>query len=118
LVDTTSIVNVLFSNSGLTQLSFGGVLGYVIGWGFKKLIRILFVIIGATLAIVGAVLVYLNTEGVITINYNQLESLIISNGQWLLGVVESGLQSSQSAMGSLSLLSGLAFGFLYGFKRG
>jgi uncharacterized membrane protein (Fun14 family) len=116
LVDTTTIVNALFSNAGLAQLSFGGVLGYVIGWGAKKLLKLISMIVGATLAVVGIIILYLNSQGVVTINYTKLDSLIVNFGQWVLESASSALQGAQLAAGSLSLVGGLIVWFLTGFK--
>ncbi|MGO9644344.1 MAG: FUN14 domain-containing protein [Candidatus Bathyarchaeia archaeon] len=118
MADVTSIIGSLLSNGELAQLGFGGVLGYLIGWGFKKLVKLISMIVSATLAIVGAILLYLNSQGVISINYGQLESLISNFGEWVLGMASSALQGAQLAAGSLSLVGGVVLGFLYGFKKG
>ena len=116
--DITSIISSLLSNGEVAQLSFGGVLGYVLGWGFKKLLKLLSVIVAATIAFIGVVLLYLNSQGVITLNYDRLQSWILGVGQWSLGIVESALANVLSAVGSLSLIGGLLLGFMLGFKRG
>jgi len=91
LADVTSIIGSVLSNGELAQLGFGGVVGYLMGWGFKKLVKLISMIVGATLAIVCAILLYLNSQGVITINYTQLESLISNFEQWVLGIAEFGV---------------------------
>lgn len=117
-VDVESIVSSLLSNVDLAQLGFGGLLGYVVGWGFKKLVRVISVIIGVTLAFVAAILLYLNAQGLITINYNRFGLWIVNVGQWVLGIAESALQSARSTLGPLSLVGGLLVGFILGFKKG
>ena len=117
-MDLASIINSLISNGEIAQLGFGGLLGFVLGWGFKKLLKLLSVIVAATIAFIGVVLLYLNSQGVITLNYDRLESWIVSAGQWSLGIAEAALLYAQSAVGSLSLVGGLLIGFMFGFKKG
>ncbi len=118
LVDSSSIVNALFSNAGLAQLSFGGILGFVIGWASKKLLKLISMIVGATLAVVGLIIAYLSTQKVITINYNQTQVLIANIGQWIIRTAESVLQSAQVSTSSIGIIGGLLLGFMLGFKRG
>ena len=113
-MDVTSIISSVLSNGELAQLGFGGVLGYVIGWGSKKLLRLLSLIVAVTLAVVGIIIAYLSAQGVITVNYGQLEVLTLNIGQWIIGTAESVLQSAQFSISSV----GIMLGFMLGFKKG
>ncbi|MGO9643773.1 MAG: FUN14 domain-containing protein [Candidatus Bathyarchaeia archaeon] len=117
MLDASSVITSILSNVSLSQLGFAGILGYVAGWGLKKLAKLLSMVVGATLAVVGLIIAYLSSQNVIIINYNQLQVLIVNIGQWIIGTAESVLRSSQLSAGSVGTIGGLLFGFALGFRR-
>lgn len=97
-------------------LAGGGVIGYVAGYGFKKLARIILTILGIIFAIDLGVLYWLQSQGVITITVNPVAlQNIIQNGEgWAAG--------QATALGALATqidagLVGFAAGALLGWSR-
>ena len=66
-----SVFGFEFLGSLLTQLGFGGTLGFVIGFALKKLLKIILVLVGLYFAS----LFYLAHEGFITINYDRFNEV-------------------------------------------
>jgi uncharacterized membrane protein (Fun14 family) len=90
---------------------FGFVTGFVIGYAFKKLSKILVIIVG--LILIGTQLLVYN--GIISINWSILESTtkdIISNQQWSLEKLKSVLLVNLPFAGAAGL------GLLIGLKKG
>jgi len=72
------------------QLGTGGVLGFVVGYAIKKMIKIAIVVMG----IFAALLIYLEYEGIINVNYDKFAGLIerasgLSGeaSQWILPII-------------------------------
>ena len=72
VVDLSSLLPSIESFSG------AGAVGALLGYGFKKLVKILLVILAAFTALIGIPLGYLTYEGVITINWDRLYALLDS----------------------------------------
>jgi uncharacterized membrane protein (Fun14 family) len=92
------------------QLGIGGIGGFVVGYAIKKISKLVVILIGVFVI----VLLYLGTQGIISINYEglwkALEGSFSFAGQaagWLIGLV-----SLIPFMGSFIV------GFLLGFKLG
>ena len=49
-----------------------GAIGALLGYGFKKLVKVLLIVLAAMTALIGVPLGYLTYEGVITINWDKL----------------------------------------------
>jgi len=56
------------------QLGVGGILGFVVGYAFKKLTKLLAILAG----IFAALLIYLANQGIISVNYGKLAELLKS----------------------------------------
>ena len=92
------------------QLGIGGVGGFVVGYAFKKISKLIIVLIGLFII----ALLYLGTSGIININYQRLfDALANSLGLareaagWLIGLISL-----------LPFLGSFIVGFLLGFKLG
>ena len=92
------------------QLGTGGVLGFVVGYAIKKMIKIVIVVMGAF----AALLIYLEYKGIINVNYDKFASLVGSASglsgkasQWLLPIVAH-----------LPFAGSFAVGAALGFKMG
>jgi uncharacterized membrane protein (Fun14 family) len=92
------------------QLGVGAVGGFVVGYAFKKLAKVLIVIIGLFVA----ALVYLGVTGVISVNYDalwravsRLLGLATEAGSWLVGFLSL-----------VPFLGSFAAGAFIGFKLG
>jgi len=92
------------------QLGIGGIGGFIVGYAFKKLSKLIIVLIGLFII----ALLYLGASGIISINYANLSSAMAG---WL-GV------AGEAAGWLIGLISILPFtgsfivGFLLGFKLG
>lgn len=98
------------------QLGFefggGAIIGGVIGFAFKKIAKIIAVIIGLELALFR----FLESRGIMTVQWDKLTAGMIKAG-------ESAASSSppswvMSILSTLSVGAGFTGGFLIGFKKG
>ena len=71
-VDLSSFLPTIGSFSG------AGAVGALLGYGFKKLLKVLLIVLAAFTALIGIPLGYLAYEGVITINWDKLYTLLDS----------------------------------------
>ena len=92
------------------QLGIGGIGGFVVGYAFKKISKLIIVLIGLFII----ALLYLGTSGIISINYDKLWDALASSlglaGQaasWLIGLISL-----------LPFMGSFVVGFLLGFKLG
>jgi len=97
--------------------SFGGAatIGAALGWGFKKLLKVILMILAGFTALIAVPLGYLTYEGVITINWDRLYALIDSatsaSVSWFSTV-------AQTVAVAVPALGGFATGFAVGFQKG
>ena len=94
----------------IAQLGLGGTGGFLVGYAFKKLLKVIAVILGIFML----ALFFLAYVGIIDINFDKfLEAL----GK-LVGLT-SGVQNLILAIfASLPFAASFTFGFFLGFKRG
>ena len=92
------------------QVGAGGIGGFIVGFAVKKIGKIIAVIIGLFIA----VLIYLGTQGILSINYEALWNavagafgLATSAFSWLVGVISL-----------LPFAGTFVVGFLLGLKLG
>jgi len=98
----------LLSNPAVRSTAIGGVIGYASGYALKKVGRIILLSLGSLLMI----LQYLQWEGVITINYRALESLLSS-------LLSRAVELQDVILGASNLLGfGFASGFALGLYKG
>jgi len=98
-----------------TSLISGTVVGILVGYAVKKVLRIVLVILGTFFA----ALAYLNYQGLLSVNWEKME--IISRGI-LTTLVDSEITGNTanpilSNLG-LPLTGGMAMGFAIGFVKG
>jgi uncharacterized membrane protein (Fun14 family) len=92
------------------QMGAGGIGGFIVGFALKKLSKLIAIVIGLFLI----VLIYLGTQGIISINYNALWGALSGSFGWL-GSTFSWLISVISL---LPFAGSFVVGFLLGFKMG
>lgn len=92
------------------QLGTGGIGGFIVGYAIKKISKLVAIIMGLFLV----ALIYLSTQGIISINYGALwDWLAGSSG--LLGSAFSWLVSAISLLPfAASFIAGLVLGFKVG----
>jgi uncharacterized membrane protein (Fun14 family) len=116
-------------NPLLTTIGFGGVVGFLIGFVIKKLFKILAIIAGVFFA----VLIYLEQQGMVNINWNKVNTIYhgvlstatntITNGSSSGGIGGSHTTSATSFLPTLTnlgipLTGSLATGFTIGILKG
>lgn len=96
----------------------GGLLGFMIGYGLKKIAKLLLILFSVLVAFVSIPLAYLSYKGIITINYalllpyvTQAENSVVSNATWLYTIVGGMTQG-------LPILAGVGMGFTLGLAKG
>jgi uncharacterized membrane protein (Fun14 family) len=92
------------------QLGVGGIGGFIVGFAFKKLSKLILFLIGIFII----ALIYLGTQGIININYGALWTA-------LSGLVGSAASALSWLIGLISILpfaGSFIVGFLVGLKLG
>jgi len=87
----------------------GGLVGFLIGYGLKKIAKLLLIVFSVLVALVSIPLAYLSYKGIITINYSllmqyvtQAETYAISTATWLYTTV-GGMTQSFPTLGGLGM---------------
>jgi len=98
-------------NAILFQLGFGAIAGFAVGYAFKKLLKLLIIVLGLlTLAIM-----YLQWQGILQVNYEQLVQKI---EDWIKGFAGEGTSMVSQAVANLPFAAAFIGGFAIGFKKG
>ena len=109
-MDTSGLVNLV-----LTQVGFGGTLGFLLGYGLKKVAAIVLKIAALIAGLFMLGLTWLASTGVITVNYNAFSSII---GNAFTNSI-AGLIGSITLLGEVLPMSGsFGLGFYLGAKKG
>jgi uncharacterized membrane protein (Fun14 family) len=109
-MDTSGLVNLV-----LTQVGFGGTLGFLLGYGLKKVAAIVLKIAALITGLFMLGLTWLASTGVITVNYNAFSSII---GNAFTNSI-AGLIGSITLLGEVLPMSGsFGLGFYLGAKKG
>ncbi len=93
-----------------SQVGIGGILGFVIGYALKKILKFLLVLVG----LFSALLLYLGFEGFVTIHYDKIEEVFTA-------FIEN--YGNEYALPSfigtnIPLAGSFALGFAMGIKKG
>jgi len=99
----------------LGSFSGAGAVGALLGYGFKKLVKVLLFALAAVTALIGIPMGYLTYEGVITINLERLSTLLNSAASAGASWFSSATQAVAVAVPGFG---GFAIGFGVGFQRG
>jgi uncharacterized membrane protein (Fun14 family) len=97
------------------SFSGAGAVGALLGYGFKKLVKVLLIVLAASTALIGIPMGYLSYEGVITINWNRLSTLLNSATSAGASWVSS---AAQAVAVAVPAFGGFALGFGVGFQKG
>jgi len=107
--DLSSLLPAIGSFSG------AGAVGALLGYGFKKLLKVLLIVLAAFTALIGAPLGYLTYEGVITINWDRLYALLNAAASVSVSWLST---ASQAVAVAVPAFGGFATGFAVGFQKG
>ena len=108
-IDLSSLLPVIGGVSG------AGAVGALLGYGFKKLLRVLLIVVAGITTIVGIPLGYLAYKGIITVDWNGLYTLM-ENGVTASANLAGNL--IQTTTTGLPMMGGFGIGFAIGFKQG
>jgi len=100
--------------SNLLPALGAGAVGALLGYGFKKLVKVLLIALAAVTALVGIPMGYLTYEGVITINWDRLSTLLNSAASAGASWFSSAAQAVSVAVPAFG---GFAAGFAVGFQK-
>ena len=92
------------------QLGIGGIGGFIVGFAFKKMSKLIVIVLGLFIA----ALIYLGVKGIISINYDALWNSIANS----LGMAESAFSWIVGVISLLPFAGSFIVGFLLGFKLG
>jgi uncharacterized membrane protein (Fun14 family) len=94
------------------EFGSGAVIGGVIGFAAKKVAKIIAVLVGLELALFK----FLESRGILTVDWEKLTSGMVSNAQ----NAASGAPPSwiSTILSTLSISAGFTGGFMVGFKKG
>jgi uncharacterized membrane protein (Fun14 family) len=109
VVDLSSLLPSIGSFSG------AGAVGALLGYGFKKLVKVLLIVLAAITALIGIPLGYLTYEGVITINWDRLYALLNSAASASVSWFST---TAQAVAIAVPAFGGFAAGFAVGFQKG
>ena len=108
-VDVSNLLPAVGSFTG------AGAVGALLGYGFKKLLKVLLIVLAAFTALIGIPLGYLSYEGVITINWDRLYALLDSAATASVSWFSTAAQAVSIAVPAFG---GFAAGFALGFHKG
>ncbi|MEM3700151.1 MAG: FUN14 domain-containing protein [Candidatus Bathyarchaeia archaeon] len=92
------------------QLGLGGIGGFIVGYAVKKLSKLIAILIGLFII----ALIYLSTQGILSINYERLFDSLKN----ALGLVGQAAEWFISLISLLPFMGSFVVGFLLGFKLG
>jgi len=92
------------------QLGIGGVGGFIVGYVFKKMSKLLVIVLGLFIV----ALLYLGVQGIISINYDALWNALANS----LGMAGSAFSWIVGLISLLPFAGSFIVGFLLGFKLG
>jgi uncharacterized membrane protein (Fun14 family) len=98
----------------LFSIGSGGVIGFLIGFAIKKVMKILAVVVGVFFA----ALIYLQSQTIININWDKLQSVSQSTVTTIAdSLTDTGQVSAIAGNLGIPLTGGLAAGFAIGLMK-
>ncbi len=95
----------ILNPEAIKELGFGGAMGFIVGFTLKRILKFFLLILGLYILS----LVWLADNGVITVNWGQIQDFVTS-------FFESFNSFARNAIRTLSFGSGFAVGFAVGMK--
>ncbi|MBI2126656.1 MAG: FUN14 domain-containing protein [Thaumarchaeota archaeon] len=96
--------------SAATQLGFGTVVGFAVGYAAKKIVKLLLIFLGLFFV----ALQYLSFQGFITINYQKFQQIF----EALAGRAMDAPPTPAFITAGIPFYGSFALGFALGFKKG
>ena len=108
-VELSSLLPAIGSFSG------AGAVGALLGYGIKKLLKVLLIVLAAFTALIEIPIAYLTYEGVIAINWDRLYTLLSSAATASVSWFST---AAQAVAVAVPAFGGFATGFAVGFQKG
>jgi len=102
----------------LSEMGGGGFAGAIIGYGLKKILRMVTKIAAIVLALFSLGIAYFEWQGIISINWPALNAWLTTGGEWIMNTLLTLIPSTESTLGTLPLAASVVTGFILGFNRG
>jgi uncharacterized membrane protein (Fun14 family) len=106
----------LLAGFDITQLGIdlgsGALIGAVVGFAFKKVAKLVAVLIGLELALFK----FLESRGILTVDWDALSAGLLGSAEGAAATTPPGWV--MSLLGTLSVSAGFTGGFLLGFRKG
>jgi uncharacterized membrane protein (Fun14 family) len=102
----------------LAEAGGTGLLGFLLGYGVKKLLKLLIAIGAILLSIILAPFIYLASIGIIKIDWTRLTTMLTGAGSSALSGAEGSLATVTVFLSLVPWVAGFGLGFAYGLKRG
>lgn len=105
------------------QIGGGALVGYVTGWGLKKILKIVAKIVAIALAAFFSALLYLEVQKIVTVNWKEIENQTsnalgsIANTTVQDGPGNYGLNQVVDTLG-MSFAGPMGIAFMAGFMKG
>ena len=105
------------------QIGGGALIGYVTGWGLKKILNIIAKLIAIGLAAFFSALLYLEVQKIVTVNWKEIENQTsntissIANATVNSGPNNDGLNQVIDTLG-ISFAGPMGLAFVAGFMKG
>lgn len=108
-LDITTLLPAIGGFSGAAAV------GALLGWGFKKLLKIIVIVLAAIVGIVAVPLGYLSYKGIVTVDWTALYNLMQTSVTSGAGLITNLVQSISIG---IPVLGGFGTGFVVGFQKG
>lgn len=108
-IDINSLLPAIGGFSGAAAI------GALLGYGFKKLLKVLLIILAGIATIVAVPLWYLISNHIITVDWTALQNMLQTSVTYGAGLLTTLVQSISIG---IPVLGGFGTGFLIGFKKG
>jgi len=108
-VDLSNLLPAIGGFSGAAAI------GALLGYGLKKLLRVLLIVMAALTTIVALPLSYLAYKGVVTVDWTKLYDLIQSGSTMTANFIANLIQTTSVGF---PMLGGFGAGFAVGLKKG
>ena len=105
------------------QVGGGALMGYITGWGIKKLLRIIIKIAAIVLAAFFSGLLWLQVQKIVTVNWKELENQTSNSLRWIANATlanESDNFNLNQVIDTLgiSFAAPMGLAFVAGFMKG
>lgn len=105
------------------QVGGGAIIGYITGWGLKKLLRIVIKVAAIVLAAFFSGLLWLEVQKIVTVNWREFENQTSNSLEWIANATANNGSNNLSINQVIDTLgipfaAPMGLAFVAGFMRG